>query len=332
MKLNSVKKSAIIIGLFTASMIPIIQTISGGRIDWRIALVLFLTVTFFAYKVINSYVQKRIKLMYRTIQSQKLEGKDSYDIESSEEDVKKWISERQAEIEHLKDTEKFRREFLGNVSHELKTPIFNIQGYVLTLLEGALEDEQINKKYLQRTQKSVERMISIVEDLESISTLEHNEKNLKIENFDIVDLCKSVQDSLEDKANKSTISLTFDKEYSSIFVEADKMKINQVLTNLIDNSIKYGKKNGLTKIRFYDMDDAILVEVSDDGIGIDEINLPRLSERFFRVEESRSREKGGTGLGLSIVKHIIESHQQTLNIRSTVGIGSTFSFTLKKAK
>ena len=232
----------------------------------------------------------------------------------------------------MKDTEKFRREFLGNVSHELKTPIFNIQGYVLTLLEGALEDEQINKKYLQRTQKSVERMISIVEDLESISTLEHNEKNLKIENFDIVDLCKSVQDSLEDKANKSTISLAFDKEYSSIFVEADKMKINQVLTNLIDNSIKYGKENGLTKIRFYDMDDAILVEVSDDGIGIDEINLPRLSERFFRVEESRSREKGGTGLGLSIVKHIIESHQQTLNIRSTVGIGSTFSFTLKKAK
>jgi len=145
-------------------------------------------------------------------------------------------------------------------------------------------------------------------------------------------LCKSVQDSLEDKANKSTISLAFDKEYSSIFVEADKMKINQVLTNLIDNSIKYGKKNGLTKIRFYDMDDAILVEVSDDGIGIDEIHLPRLSERFFRVEESRSREKGGTGLGLSIVKHIIESHQQTLNIRSTVGIGSTFSFTLKKAK
>ncbi len=232
----------------------------------------------------------------------------------------------------MKDTEKFRREFLGNVSHELKTPIFNIQGYVLTLLEGALEDEQINKKYLQRTQKSVERMISIVEDLESISTLEHNEKNLKIENFDIVDLCKSVQDSLEDKANKSTISLAFDKEYSSIFVEADKMKINQVLTNLIDNSIKYGKENGSTKIRFYDMDDAILVEVSDDGIGIDEIHLPRLSERFFRVEESRSREKGGTGLGLSIVKHIIESHQQTLNIRSTVGIGSTFSFTLKKAK
>ena len=332
MKLNSVKKSAITIGLFTGSMIPIIQTISGGRIDWLIVLLLFLTVTFFAYKVINSYVQKRIKLMYRTIQNQKLEGKDSYDIESSEEDVKKWISERQAEIEHLKDTENFRREFLGNVSHELKTPIFNIQGYVLTLLEGALEDEQINKKYLQRTQKSVERMISIVEDLESISTLEHNEKNLKIENFDIVDLCKSVQDSLEDKANKSTISLAFDKEYSSIFVEADKMKINQVLTNLIDNSIKYGKENGLTKMRFYDMDDAILVEVSDDGIGIDEINLPRLSERFFRVEESRSREKGGTGLGLSIVKHIIESHQQTLNIRSTVGIGSTFSFTLKKAK
>ncbi len=332
MKLSITRKTAIIIGLVSTTIVLIVEFASKQSIDWVNIISMFFLFFLSADYFINKFVQKRIKLMYRTIQNQKFEGKDFYDIESSEEDVKKWMSERQAEIEHLKDTEKFRREFLGNVSHELKTPIFNIQGYVLTLLEGALEDEQINKKYLQRTQKSVERMISIVEDLESISTLEHNEKNLKIENFDIVELCKNVQDALEDKANKSTISIEFDKEYKPILVEADKMKINQVLTNLVDNSIKYGKENGTTKFRLYDMDESILVEVSDDGIGIDEIHLPRLSERFFRVEESRSREKGGTGLGLSIVKHIIESHQQTLNIRSTVGMGSTFSFTLKKAK
>ncbi|MBC8266919.1 MAG: sensor histidine kinase [Flavobacteriales bacterium] len=330
--MKSNKEIAFFIAFIAVLCLWLIIAISHVTLSILSFVFLFIVVFLLAYFVIKQYIEKRIKTLYRIIQNQKIKSQQHFDLESSEEDVKKWVSERQAEIEHLKDTEKFRRDFLGNVSHELKTPIFNIQGYVLTLLEGALEDEQINKKYLQRTQKSVERMISIVEDLESISTLEHEEKNLKIEKFDIVELCKNVQDSLEDKAKKSNISLVFDKEYSPIFVVADKMKINQVLTNLVDNSIKYGNENGLTKIRFYDMVENILVEVSDDGIGIDEIHLPRLSERFFRVEESRSREKGGTGLGLSIVKHIIESHKQTLNIRSTVGVGSTFSFTLKKAK
>ena len=253
-------------------------------------------------------------------------------METSEQDVKKWLSERSAEIEHLKDTEQFRRDFLGNVSHELKTPIFNIQGYILTLLEGALEDKEINRKYLLRTEKSVERMISIVEDLESISHLETNVEEIKFGQFDIVATCSAVLDALEDKAKQNAISIVFDKEYKPILVQADEQKISQVLTNLLVNSIKYGNQNGITKVHFFDMNDVLLVEVSDDGIGIEEPHLARLCERFYRVDDSRSREKGGTGLGLSIVKHIIESHQQTLNIRSTVGVGSTFSFTLKKAE
>jgi two-component system phosphate regulon sensor histidine kinase PhoR len=199
-------------------------------------------------------------------------------------------------------------------------------------LEGALEDEQINRKYLLRTQKSVERMISIVEDLERISHLETNVEKIEFEKIDIIATCSAVMDSLEDKAKNNAIVLEFDKEYKPIWVEADEQKINQVLSNLLVNSIKYGNENGLTKVHFFDMDDAILVEVSDNGIGIEEPHLARLCERFYRVDSSRSREKGGTGLGLSIVKHIIESHKQTLNIRSTVGVGSTFSFTLKKAE
>jgi len=185
---------------------------------------------------------------------------------------------------------------------------------------------------LLRTEKSVERMISIVEDLESISHLETNVEEIKFGQFDIVATCSAVLDALEDKAKQNAISIVFDKEYKPILVQADEQKISQVLTNLLVNSIKYGNQNGITKVHFFDMNDVLLVEVSDDGIGIEEPHLARLCERFYRVDDSRSREKGGTGLGLSIVKHIIESHQQTLNIRSTVGEGSTFSFTLKKAE
>ena len=323
MKLKGAYAISLLIGIAAA----LFSIFFSAAINWVNILFLFTGITIFSYWLIDKYIHKRIALLYRTIQNQKLEVNQKFDLEGAEEDVKKWLSERYAEIEHLKDTVQFRREFLGNVSHELKTPIFNIQGYILTLLEGALEDEQINRKYLLRTQKSVERMISIVEDLERISHLETN-----VEKIDIIATCSAVMDSLEDKAKNNAIVLEFDKEYKPIWVEADEQKINQVLSNLLVNSIKYGNENGLTKVHFFDMDDAILVEVSDNGIGIEEPHLARLCERFYRVDSSRSREKGGTGLGLSIVKHIIESHKQTLNIRSTVGVGSTFSFTLKKAE
>ena len=326
MKIKSSYSISILIAVFASITMLVFTTESIGIK----LLIFFICVTLFSYFLIRKYIQKRIEILYRTIQNQKLDITNSFDLETSEEDVKKWLSERSAEIEHLKDTEQFRRDFLGNVSHELKTPIFNIQGYVLTLLEGALEDKEINRKYLLRTEKSVERMISIVEDLESISHLETNVEKIKFEQFDVVATCSAVLDALEDKAKQNAISIIFDKEYAPILVQADEQKISQVLTNLLVNSIKYGNQNGITKVRFFDMNDVVLVEVSDDGIGIQEPHLARLCERFYRVDDSRSREKGGTGLGLSIVKHIIESHQQTLNIRSTVGVGSTFSFTLKK--
>ena len=328
MKLKTSYSISLLIALF-ASIFMLVFSVETNAVN---LLLFFICVTLFSYFLIRKYIQKRIEILYRTIQNQKLDITNSFDLETSEEDVKKWLSERSAEIEHLKDTEQFRRDFLGNVSHELKTPIFNIQGYILTLLEGALEDEEISRKYLLRTQKSVERMISIVEDLESVSHLETNVEEIKFGQFDIVATCSAVLDALEDKAKRNDISIVFDKEYRPILVQADEQKISQVLTNLLVNSIKYGNQNGLTKVHFFDMNDVVLVEVSDDGIGIDEPHLARLCERFYRVDSSRSREKGGTGLGLSIVKHIIESHQQTLNIRSTVGEGSTFSFTLKKAK
>jgi two-component system phosphate regulon sensor histidine kinase PhoR len=328
MKLKGAYAISLLIGIAAA----LFSIFFSAAINWVNILFLFTGITIFSYWLIDKYIHKRIALLYRTIQNQKLEVNQKFDLEGAEEDVKKWLSERYAEIEHLKDTVQFRREFLGNVSHELKTPIFNIQGYILTLLEGALEDEQINRKYLLRTQKSVERMISIVEDLERISHLETNVEKIEFEKIDIIATCSAVMDSLEDKARNNAIVLEFDKEYKPIWVEADEQKINQVLSNLLVNSIKYGNENGLTKVHFFDMDDAILLEVSDNGIGIEEPHLARLCERFYRVDSSRSREKGGTGLGLSIVKHIIESHKQTLNIRSTVGVGSTFSFTLKKAE
>ena len=328
MKIKSSYSISILIAVF-ASIAVLVFNIETNGVK---LLLFFICVTLFSYFLIRKYIQNRIEILYRTIQNQKLDITNSFDLETSEQDVKKWLSERSAEIEHLKDTEQFRRDFLGNVSHELKTPIFNIQGYILTLLEGALEDKEINRKYLLRTEKSVERMISIVEDLESISHLETNVEEIKFGQFDIVATCSAVLDALEDKAKQNAISIIFDKEYKPILVHADEQKISQVLTNLLVNSIKYGNQNGLTKVHFFDMNDVVLVEVSDDGIGIEEPNLARLCERFYRVDDSRSREKGGTGLGLSIVKHIIESHQQTLNIRSTVGVGSTFSFTLKKAE
>ena len=222
---------------------------------------------------------------------------------------------------------------MGNVSHELKTPIFNIQGYVLTLLDGGLEDPTINREYLKRTEKSINRMVAIVEDLEEISMLEYGELKLKFTTFNIVELTREVIDFLEIKAQRKSHRIYFDKSYDKpIYVHADKKRIRQVLVNLIDNSIKYAKREyGKTKISFFDMDENLLLEVTDNGIGIARENIPRLFERFFRTDKARSREEGGTGLGLSIVKHIMEAHHQSVNVRSTPGIGSTFAITLSRS-
>ena len=224
-------------------------------------------------------------------------------------------------------------ENMGNVAHELKTPIFNIQGYTSTLLDGGLEDELINRKYLERAEKSIDRLINIVNDLDTISKLESNMNRLEMEKFDIVALTKEIAEQAEMEADKKGIRISIkgaDNLPSPFWVLADKHYIGQVIVNLVINSIRYGKEGGLTRVHFRDMLDKILVEVEDNGLGISKEDLPRVFERFYRTDKGRSREQGGTGLGLAIVKHIIEAHGERISVRSEPGVGSTFSFTLKK--
>lgn len=243
-----------------------------------------------------------------------------------------WDREKTRQIDQMKQTERYRKEFLGNVSHELKTPIFNIQGYILTLLDGGLEDPSINRLYLERTEKSINRMISIVEDLETISRLESADLKLQVERFDIVQLAEEVIEQQEVRAANNKIRLKIkESPEKAVWVSADKKRIFELLSNLVINSIIYGKKNGETVISFLETGENIYIDISDDGIGIPEKDLGRIFERFYRVDHSRSRRIGGTGLGLAIVKHIIEAHNQTLNVRSSLKKGSSFAFTLKKA-
>ena len=238
--------------------------------------------------------------------------------------------ESRKEVKELKQQENFRREFLGNVSHELKTPIQNIQGYIHTLLDGALDDKKVNRIFLNKAAKSTDRLVEMVNDLTSISTLEDS-SSLDIKDVDLLKLTQDVFEMAEDQAKLKEITLAFNKNNpKSVVVKADLAKVRQVLVNLIVNAIKYGKKGGKVTVRFFDMDKNILTEIADDGFGIEAEHLPRLFERFYRTDAGRSRDQGGTGLGLAIVKHIIESHNQTINVRSTIGVGSTFAFTLKK--
>ena len=253
------------------------------------------------------------------------------DIDNVEREAEEWADAKEEELNAYKRDENYRREFIGNVSHELKTPIFNIQGYIQTLLDGGLNDEKINMKYLERTNKSVDRMINIVDDLEVISRLETETSQLEFHPFNMVQLVQEAFDAFEMKAGQMNINLESHNESQSETVLGDRDKIQQVLMNLISNSIKYGKQGGTTQVKFFDMEKNMLIEIADDGIGIEEDSLSRLFERFYRVDKNRSREIGGTGLGLAIVKHILEGHNQQINVRSTIGMGSTFSFILKKA-
>ena len=245
---------------------------------------------------------------------------------------KKKEEQRSSEINILKDQENYRREFLGNVSHELKTPLFTIQGYILTLLEGAMKDKKVRSKYLNRTAKGVDRIISIVKDLDLITQFESGIKTVDKSNFNIYELIDNVYDLMEFESEKNNTKLRIRNEINnSVLVYADKERILQVLTNLVVNSIKYGKENGYTEIAVDEYDkDRIIVRVIDDGEGIEEEHLPRLFERFYRIDKTRSRKKGGSGLGLSIVKHIIEAHQEQIFVKSKVGVGTEFSFTLLK--
>jgi two-component system phosphate regulon sensor histidine kinase PhoR len=285
------------------------------------------------------FIYRKIKLIYKSIHKQKATGPYSsskvdlrtHMIDEVERDVREWATDRSAEIENLKKMEAYRRDFIGNVSHELKTPIFNIQGYLYTLLDGGLDDEKIRVAYLEKAADNVDRLEQIVEDLTTIAKLEEGALQLKWEKFNVAELAQEVLEDLSMMAAEHGVRLGLKEEQAKSFsVRADRERIRQVLTNLVTNSIKYGQPNGRTLIGFYDLETDILVEVSDDGHGIAPEHLPRLFERFYRVDYGRSRDTGGTGLGLSIVKHILEAHHQTIHVRSTVGVGSTFGFTLEK--
>ncbi len=287
--------------------------------------------------VLEKFIFDRINLLFDKVLNITYERKvlklldDPFELIDSK--VNTYLEKLEQEEELLTEQQKFRREYIGNIAHELKTPIFTIQGYILTLLDGGLEDQRINRDYLQRADKSIERIIDLLNDLDLITKLDSGEFPLEIETFDLVQLCREVFDSLELKAKEREISINFlTAPKRQIFVDADRRRIYQVISNLVVNAIKYGKDNGSVDVSFNEMNENyVLVEVIDNGVGIDEENLLKIFQRFYRVDKSGGRKQGGSGLGLSIVKHIVEAHGQTLNVNSKIGVGSTFSFTLNLA-
>lgn len=287
---------------------------------------------------VEKFIYKRVKKIYDDISlletTNFLDQPITTDMEALTREVKKFATDKKLEIEMLKVREKYRREFLGNVSHELKTPLFTVQGYLSTLIDGAMEDKHIRKKYLKRAEKGVERLIYIVEDLDMITKLESGDLHLEFSEFDIFDLIQNVFDLLEMKADNKEIKLTFDnRNNEQILVKGDKDKLQQLVENLIVNSIKYGKTGGLTEVSVINLTKRkVLIRITDNGEGIETQNLSRIFERFYRVDKSGSRTEGGSGLGLAIVKHIIEAHKEKIYVESEFGIGSEFSFTLTKAK
>ncbi len=292
-----------------------------------------------SYLVIKEYIQRRLGLIYKVIQtkhqrtnqvSQRATMSQNV-LEKVSKDVAEWAEELDEKVKTQTQLADYRRQFIGNFSHEIKTPIFNIQGYIDTLLDGAMDDDSIREKYLNQASKNVTRLISIVEDLTTISKLEYNQVVMNKVEFDLIPLIYDVFDELALKAEETDITLHLNTHGNNFFnVKGDKMAIRQVISNLIRNSINYGKTNGKTTVNLLDMDTYAIIQVIDNGIGIEEKHLNHLCDRFYRVSESRSRLKGGTGLGLSIVKHILENHDQTLSISSISGKGSTFAFHLEK--
>lgn len=335
MKLTTPFSISLFLCIFILTFIFFISFFVEADLLGEISAVVIIPLFIFSliYFIIKKLFHEKIKVIYKNIYKFRgTSGVSEFDIEKVEKEAEEWADAKEEELKQMKQDENYRREFLGNVSHELKTPIFNIQGYIQTLLEGGIEDKDINMKYLERTNKSVDRMINIVEDLDVISRLETEQSQLDIQPFNIKELVNDVFEALELKANKMNILLEIKNESNSEIAIGDRSKIQQVFMNLISNSIKYGKEGGKTTVRFFDMESNMLIEVADNGIGIEEDSLDRLFERFYRVDKNRSREIGGTGLGLAIVKHILEGHNQTINVRSSKDIGSTFSFILEKGK
>ena len=331
--------------LWIALLAAVIVAVGMTLLDvvWWITLCasagVFVVVALAALFIIRKYVAYKLKPIYSIVLSRDVHTNEIFSelkdkrVENIGEELTAWADTNDREIARLKEAECFRKQYLGNVAHELKTPIFNIQGYISTLLDGGLEDELINRKYLERAEKSIDRLINIVNDLDTISKLESSMNKLNLEKFDVVALAKEIAEQAEMEADKKGIKIMVkgaENLPSPFWVLADKHYIGQVFVNLIINSVRYGKEGGMPRIHFRDMLDKILVEVEDNGSGIGKEDLPRVFERFYRTDKGRSREQGGTGLGLAIVKHIVEAHGERITVRSELGVGSTFSFTLKK--
>ncbi|MDX1941436.1 MAG: ATP-binding protein [Saprospiraceae bacterium] len=339
------------IAIFTSLLVTILSTLfllvfsyfSRFPIHYLLyicwAVVIFSVTYLVTIYYLQRYIYRKIKVIYKTIRDERLqthEKSTSIDINRNiiddvEREVTEWAENQRREIDKYKSWAEYRRQFMGDISHELKTPIFNIQGYLHTLLDGGLQDEEINVSFLQKAAKNVERLNTIVEDLESIARLESEELILEMQTFDIKKLTEEVFEDMEMKANARNIKLEFKEGAAQNYkVRADRESIRQVLMNLVSNSIKYGNPEGRSKVSFYDMDRYILVEVADNGIGISKEHLKHIFDRFYRVDKHRSRDQGGSGLGLAIVKHIVEAHNQTIHVRSTPTVGTTFGFTLEK--
>ena len=308
-----------------------------------LGLLIFLPLVFISSFLITQYrakhlIYNRIKKIFDEVsflnEDEFYEESATTDIDTLSKSVQEYVQGKRIEIKNLTERDSFRKDFLGNVAHELKTPLFTVQGYILTLIEGAVNDKLIRDKYLGRASKGVERLVAIVKDLDMIAKLETEGLQMNTEVFNIIDLTQNVFDLLEMRSKKRNITLQFDKIYEfPVFVKADKERIEQVLINLIVNSVKYGKINGITTLGIESYtENKFIIKVVDNGEGIKQEHIPRLFERFYRVDQSRSREQGGSGLGLSIVKHIIEAHNETILLKSTFTEGSEFSFTLKKVK
>ncbi len=337
--------SALIISGLILVILLVVKLLLPDYVNWIIVIVApvvtFISGSLVFYYFMENFIYRKIKLIYKTIYDTKIPDGDKPSkpkikndiIDYAESEVIEWKKSKTKELKKRKKHEQFRKEFLGNVFHELKTPIFNIQGYLETLIDGGIKDENINFKFLNKANKNVSRMAEIVDDLQMISNLEDGSFALSMNKFDITKLVAEIVDQNDIRASKKNITLEIKEGCEKSFIVfADREMIQQVLNNLLTNSIKYGKDGGRTQVGIYDMNENILVEVTDNGIGIDPKHLPRIFERFYRIDKDRSRELGGSGLGLSIVKHIIEAHGQTVNVRSSPGIGSTFGLTLKKTK
>lgn len=327
----------LLVGIFLGILLWHFQFLNGWFFTCLLAFVYF--ISFVTLQVrIEKFIYRRIKKIYDDValleSSALTTDPITTDMRTLTAEIEKFAKDKKIEIDTLKIREEYRKDFLGNVSHELKTPLFTVQGYLETLLDGAIEDKNVRKKYILRANKAVDRLIYIVKDLDLITKLEVGDLRLEKENFNIIELIQNVFDLLEMKAAKNNIVLTFDIPYNKhIMVYADKEKIQQVLTNLLVNSIKYGNDNGTTEVSVEDLvKNKVIVRVTDNGDGIPKEHIPRLFERFYRVDQSGSRKEGGSGLGLAIVKHVIEAHEEKIYVESVLDVGSEFSFTLEKSK